>query len=423
MQSTSLFKDANIKTLKNLGMRYILILALSLLLSNINGIGQSVGIGTMFPNNSSQLDIVSSTKGLLIPRMTSDQRRAIPFPASGLIVYDVTTYSLWVYNSFIPKWQELSPSDQNTTAPALNRTVPNGASNDRFGYSVNCGSGHMIVSAPGRNAGAGSVYYGSRQNQNNTYSMTEYTGIGYVSNDQFGFSVALNKETGGNDWIAGAPFDDNTFVDQGSVCRRDYSNVLNKIYSPVPQASEQFGYAVDISGQVYNNSNYMIVGAPGKNSSTGCAYIYHGLTLVATINPTAPNAGDLFGSAVSIFFDVNTNTGWAFIGSLGDDNIFTNDGSVSIYKRNSTTGTWDFINKIYSPSPSANGNFGYSVAANMRCSSGVAIGEPGYNINVGRAYYSFFTGPSTFQTPVLLAGFFWLCKLWYFHCRINKPCM
>ena len=49
---------------------------------------QSVGIGTNTPNTSAQLDVSSTSKGLLIPRMTTAQRTAIAAPANGLMVYD-----------------------------------------------------------------------------------------------------------------------------------------------------------------------------------------------------------------------------------------------------------------------------------------------------------------------------------------------
>lgn len=39
------------------------------------------------PNSSAMLDVSSTTKGLLTPRMTSAQRTAISSPATGLIVY------------------------------------------------------------------------------------------------------------------------------------------------------------------------------------------------------------------------------------------------------------------------------------------------------------------------------------------------
>lgn len=46
-----------------------------------------VGIGTINPNTSAALDIESTTKGLLTPRMTAAQRVAISAPADGLVVY------------------------------------------------------------------------------------------------------------------------------------------------------------------------------------------------------------------------------------------------------------------------------------------------------------------------------------------------
>ncbi|MBC5834699.1 tail fiber domain-containing protein [Flavobacterium sp. F372] len=48
-----------------------------------------VGIGTTSPNTSAALDIVSSTKGVLIPRMTLAQRGSIPVGATqnGLLIY------------------------------------------------------------------------------------------------------------------------------------------------------------------------------------------------------------------------------------------------------------------------------------------------------------------------------------------------
>jgi len=39
------------------------------------------------PDNSAILDVKSTTKGLLVPRMTAVQRTAIVNPATGLLVY------------------------------------------------------------------------------------------------------------------------------------------------------------------------------------------------------------------------------------------------------------------------------------------------------------------------------------------------
>jgi len=63
-----------------------------------------VGIGTTNPDASSMLDIQSTTKGVLIPRMTTAQRTAIS-AVTGLLVFDATTQSFWFYNG---AWVELA---------------------------------------------------------------------------------------------------------------------------------------------------------------------------------------------------------------------------------------------------------------------------------------------------------------------------
>lgn len=65
----------------------------------------SVGIGTTTPNASAAIDIQSTDKGILIPRMTTVQRNAISNPATGLLVFDNSTGSFWFSNS--GNWVEL----------------------------------------------------------------------------------------------------------------------------------------------------------------------------------------------------------------------------------------------------------------------------------------------------------------------------
>lgn len=63
-----------------------------------------VGIGTTSPDGSAILDVMSSTKGLLAPRMTTAERTGIASPADGLLVYDTDTHSFWYYKS--SAWSE-----------------------------------------------------------------------------------------------------------------------------------------------------------------------------------------------------------------------------------------------------------------------------------------------------------------------------
>ena len=68
---------------------------------------QSIGIGTNTIDESAILDISSTEKGILLPRMTSSQRMDIESPATGLIVFDNTTSTFWFYDP--QGWTELKP--------------------------------------------------------------------------------------------------------------------------------------------------------------------------------------------------------------------------------------------------------------------------------------------------------------------------
>ena len=63
-----------------------------------------VGVGTTTPDASAALDITSTTKGLLIPRMTNSERNFIVSPASGLVLWCsdcATEGELQVYNGIV----------------------------------------------------------------------------------------------------------------------------------------------------------------------------------------------------------------------------------------------------------------------------------------------------------------------------------
>jgi hypothetical protein len=67
---------------------------------------QNVGIGTSIPHASSLLELNSTTKGLLAPRMSTTERNAIAAPATGLLVFDTSFHSFWYYN--VDGWKEIA---------------------------------------------------------------------------------------------------------------------------------------------------------------------------------------------------------------------------------------------------------------------------------------------------------------------------
>jgi len=60
-----------------------------------------VGIGTTTPDASAKLEVSSTSKGILFPRMTTVQRNAIISPASGLHVFDTDVNALWFFDGAV----------------------------------------------------------------------------------------------------------------------------------------------------------------------------------------------------------------------------------------------------------------------------------------------------------------------------------
>ena len=70
---------------------------------------QGVGISEseIIPDASSILELQSTDKGFLVPRMTTDQREAIVSPATGLLVFDTDRQSFWYYDDD-DNWKEIA---------------------------------------------------------------------------------------------------------------------------------------------------------------------------------------------------------------------------------------------------------------------------------------------------------------------------
>lgn len=92
----------------------------------------SVGIGGQ-PNASAALDITSTTKGVLLPRMTTAERNLIASPANGLMIFNTTDNAAQVYSTTQQRWGSYNASTIQTysttvTTPEFSTYKENGTS-------------------------------------------------------------------------------------------------------------------------------------------------------------------------------------------------------------------------------------------------------------------------------------------------------
>ena len=132
-----------------------------------------LGIGTNSPNASAILDVSSSSKGILIPRLTASQKSAISSPTTGLLIFQTDAPSDFYYyngSSWIslrePNWTSAGTIQSvgwnaTTTAPTIGTTTVNDFSFKQIGSKTwQC---QLIYSAPsnstGNSAGSGDYLF------------------------------------------------------------------------------------------------------------------------------------------------------------------------------------------------------------------------------------------------------------------------
>lgn len=159
------------------------------------------GIGTITPHASAKLDVTSTDKGFLPPRMTAQQRGNIPSPAAGLMVYQIDGINgLYYYNG--TGWIYIINSSTNVVS------VVNGGTGTNTGSIT--GTGALTFTAGGTNQNIALMPSGT----GNTI-LNNNVGIGNTSpSDRLvvGASVAIHD--GGNKVIGlgWSPGSGNTIV-------------------------------------------------------------------------------------------------------------------------------------------------------------------------------------------------------------------
>ncbi|HBQ84503.1 MAG TPA: hypothetical protein DD745_16760, partial [Bacteroidales bacterium] len=114
---------------------------------------QGVGISEnpIVPHSSSILELQSTLRGFLAPRMSTAERVAIATPAQGLLVFDTNTQSFWYYNS---GWKAIASTSIGTANQLLGMNNAGDANEYKSllgttnRISVTHGLGTITLSAP-----------------------------------------------------------------------------------------------------------------------------------------------------------------------------------------------------------------------------------------------------------------------------------
>ncbi|MCP4440864.1 MAG: tail fiber domain-containing protein [Aureispira sp.] len=292
---------------------------------------QGVGINDAGaqPDASAALDVSSTTKGVLVPRMTTAQRTAVASPAKGLLVFDNTSNSFWFYNG--SAWEELAGGSGGSSSALVDADgdtkiqVEELADEDLIRFDM-AGTEYFIFEGPllsVMNSGA-SVFFGAGAGVNDDLSANANSFIGYNAGNantsgQFNTAVgnaAMMKTTTGSYSVAlGA------------------SALLNNLTGTRNTAiGRSAGYAATGSRNVFlgYNAGYNETGSDKlyiDNNSTTTPLIYGDFsTDIATINGRLNVEGTTDSRGLDIDHDYSGSTT-----SYGADFDCDNTGTSSNY--------------------------------------------------------------------------------------------
>ena len=158
---------------------------------------ENVGIGTTKPDQSALLDLSSQSKGLLIPRMSLEQRGSIQNPANGLMVYQTDFLSGFYY--FDGKnWSPLtSTTNANSVADANNwGLLGNAGTSAATNFIGTTDAANLVFKVNNQKSG----YLGADGSTSFGYQSVNANTTG-VNNTAIGFR-ALNLNTTGSNNVA-----------------------------------------------------------------------------------------------------------------------------------------------------------------------------------------------------------------------------
>lgn len=235
--------------------------------------------------NSSILELESSTQGILIPRMTSLERENILSPANSLIIFNTTNNNLEIYKSACACWVTVT---DNAPAVSVENSAPT-ASN--LSYNGNFLNGQTVTL---------SYVYTDAQNDPEGLTTIQWqratSSAGADLTNIAGANTASYTITAGDEgqWI------------RVVITPRASSGVLNGIASYLPfiyvdPATAPYATGVSLSGTIAQGSiitgNYTFAGGSGVESTDPASLsLFNWQTAIDTNGTGATNATNYSGT-------------------------------------------------------------------------------------------------------------------------------
>ncbi len=120
--------------------QYLILLLISQVLVTTITKAQNIAVNQTgnLPDTSAMLDVSSTNKGFLVPRMTTTQQNAIPLPAKGLLLFNTTDngFSVNTGTTVSPIWTALAAGSTGISLTALSATAPLNYNNTNGAFSI-----------------------------------------------------------------------------------------------------------------------------------------------------------------------------------------------------------------------------------------------------------------------------------------------
>lgn len=154
----------------------------------------TLGLGTITPDSKSLLDLSSTTRGFLAPRMTTAQRNAIVSPPNGLMIYNTTLNQYQSYNSSVSQWGAVGRLQGDATSLATSAAfqVDSTTKGSLAAPRMTTVQRDAITGAV-----AGLLIYNTTTNAYNVYNGSTWAKIGGGGSGSGGFIISTDGDAEG----------------------------------------------------------------------------------------------------------------------------------------------------------------------------------------------------------------------------------